>query len=198
MKSVRDYLSSCLTCQRRRSGKERFQGFSRHFPLGQVLESVHIDFWEPTVGDTKIMTMIDRTSRWAEAAIVKDKTAKTVVSTFIKVWVSRYGVPRQIISDNDKAFQGLMMGELARLLGSDLVAITPHHPEGNSPVESFHRHLRKHHHRVLQNELLVAEEGLALTLYLYRRVTTRRWKTPPGIGFLVCQLLHLKKEKSMI
>ncbi|EZG42932.1 putative retrotransposon protein [Gregarina niphandrodes] len=178
--SVREYLSSCLVCQRRRSGKERFQGLSRHLPLGKVFESVHIDFWEPTIGDLKIMTMIDRTSRWVEATYVKDKTAETVVSTFIRMWVSRYGVPRQIISDNDKAFQGLMMQELAKLIGSDLVAITPYHPEGNSPVESFHRHLRKHHQRILQNEMLDPEEGLALTLFLYRTSYHTSLEDTPG------------------
>ncbi|EZG42941.1 hypothetical protein GNI_205540 [Gregarina niphandrodes] len=39
--------------------------------------------------------MIDRTSRWVEAAVVPDKSAHWAAATFVRRWVTRYGVPKQ-------------------------------------------------------------------------------------------------------
>ncbi|EZG42760.1 putative Pol polyprotein [Gregarina niphandrodes] len=117
--------------------------------------------------------------RWAEAVIVRDKTADTVVSSFIKSWVP-YGVPKEIICDNEKSFHGLMMRELAKLMGTELVAITPYHPQGNTPVESFHRHLRKHFDRIRRTGGLDLEEVLALTMYIYRTSYHTALEDTPG------------------
>ncbi|EZG42940.1 putative RNase HI in long-term repeat retroelement Ty3/gypsy family protein, partial [Gregarina niphandrodes] len=95
MEEIRQYVGACLTCQRRRNGIERTQGLSRAFPLGEIFEAVHIDFWQTRGEGRPIMTMIDRTSRWVEAAVVPDKSAHWAAATFVRRWVTRYGVPKQ-------------------------------------------------------------------------------------------------------
>ncbi|EZG42964.1 integrase core domain protein [Gregarina niphandrodes] len=124
--------------------------------------------------------MIDRTSRWVEAAVVPDKSAHWAAATFIRQWVTRYGVPKQLICDNDKAFTSVIMKELLDLLGTKLVTTTPYHPEGNGPVESFHRHLRKHYERIRGESMRGEEESLALAMFLYRTAHHTTLGMTPG------------------
>jgi hypothetical protein len=56
---------------------------------------------------------------------------------------SRFGVPRIIITDNDPPLIGDVLQRLAGQLGITKLRTTPYHPEGNAPVESFHRTLNR-------------------------------------------------------
>ncbi|EZG43037.1 integrase core domain protein [Gregarina niphandrodes] len=180
LQDIREYIAACLVCQRRRGGTERLQGLARAFPANQVFETIHIDYWQTHGEGRPIMTMIDRTSRWVEAAVVPDKTGYSAAAALVRHWITRYGIPSRIICDNDRAFTGTVMRGLLDLLGVTLATITPYHPEGNSPVESFHRHLRKHYQRVRDHSTRGEEEALALTMFLYRTAHHTALGMTPG------------------
>ena len=59
-------------------------------------------------GKTKnvfIITMIDRFTRFVEAAVVTNHKAHTIKVTCFNHWVSRYGPPVVLITDNGAEFQ---------------------------------------------------------------------------------------------
>ena len=45
------------------------------------------------------LTLIDRFSRWTEAIPLKNMTAETVSRAFFDNWISRYGAPRTVTTD---------------------------------------------------------------------------------------------------
>eukprot|EP00923_Selenidium_pygospionis_P018735 GHVN01032713.1.p1 GENE.GHVN01032713.1~~GHVN01032713.1.p1 ORF type:complete len:100 (-),score=11.74 GHVN01032713.1:442-741(-) len=51
------------------------------------------------------VTMIDHLTKWAEAVEVPEANSNYASSAFIKTWVSRFGVPDKVISNNDQVFQ---------------------------------------------------------------------------------------------
>ncbi len=50
-------------------------------------------------GYSYLFAMVDRSTRWLEAAPIKSISAQKCVDTFISTWVARYRVPAIITSD---------------------------------------------------------------------------------------------------
>ena len=57
------------------------------------------------------------------------------------VVISRFGLPLQILSDNGKEFDNVVLKEICRLLEIDKVRTTVYKPSTNGGVERFHRTL---------------------------------------------------------
>ena len=64
---------------------------------------VHMDLvglWPRTVeGHTHLLTVVDRTMRWAEAVQLQSTTAQVVADSFVVNWVARFGVPATITTN---------------------------------------------------------------------------------------------------
>ena len=93
-------------------------------------------------GNRYILTMIDPFSRWAEVAALKDHTAKTVASAILHHWVSRFGTPQEILSDQGPEFESALMRHFCKLLGVQKLHSSPWHPQTNGAVERFNRTLK--------------------------------------------------------
>ena len=54
-----------------------------------------------TLGNKHILTIINHLTEWPEAFPIPDKSANTIVSTFINHYLPVHVCPRYILSDND-------------------------------------------------------------------------------------------------
>lgn len=143
---VARYIKGCLVCQRLRPGLERLQGLFRPHPASQIFERVHIDLWGPCGfgGQSHlVLTMLDPATKWAECAEIPNKSAECIAGVLTHEWISRWGFPQTLISDQDPSFCNEVLGRLCRIFNTTHLRSTPYHPEGNSPIETFHRTLRK-------------------------------------------------------
>lgn len=168
---VTDYVRGCLACQRMRPGLERLQGLASTHPIPEPFETVYLDYWEGTHwGKPRIVvTMIDQSTKWVEAEEVETHSAENLSTTFLKHWMCRFGVPRTVVTDNGLSFSSLSFGRLLKSLGTIHLRTTPYHPQGNAPIETFHRQLNqkvplfeKHHGS------LPFTVALSLILWSYR------------------------------
>eukprot|EP00917_Polyrhabdina_sp_WS-2016_P012626 GHVP01027737.1.p1 GENE.GHVP01027737.1~~GHVP01027737.1.p1 ORF type:complete len:171 (-),score=8.29 GHVP01027737.1:840-1352(-) len=140
VEDVRDYCKRCLRCRRLRPGKEGQQGLFRRHPGRAPFEAIYQDIWGPVSykdESTNVLTIVDYCTRWAEAAVLSDTSSSSVSAAFIETWISRFGVPHTIITDQAKSFQGCFE-EVTSLLRCKALKSTPYHPKGNALVESFH------------------------------------------------------------
>lgn len=144
-KDVSNWIRACNECQQNKVSR-----YTKSFP-DQIeipddrFEHVHIDIVGPlpiSNGMRYILTMIDRFSRWPEAAAIPDMTAETVAKTFVEVWVARFGTPSKLTSDQGRQFESQLMKELNVLLGLERVRTTPYHPQSNGMIECWHRPLK--------------------------------------------------------
>ncbi|GFT13550.1 retrovirus-related Pol polyprotein from transposon 17.6 [Trichonephila clavipes] len=84
----------------------------------------------PSDGFTFLLTCIDRYTRWPE-------------DSFIANWISRFGVPAIITTDQGGQFQSRLLYILKQMLGIQRIRTTPYHPFSNGMVERLHRTLKQ-------------------------------------------------------
>ena len=71
-----------------------------------------------------------------------DATADSCASALLTGWISRFGVPTTITTDQGQQFESALWHSLMNLLGTTRFYITTYHPQANGLVERFHRNLK--------------------------------------------------------
>ena len=89
-----------------------------------------------------LFTMVDRSTRWAEAIPLSSITAADCAAALFTGWVARFGVPELLTSDRGVQFTSAVWSSLCSLLGIQHITTTAYHPQANGMVERFHRQLK--------------------------------------------------------
>lgn len=144
-KDVTEWAKSCIDCQRSKVHRHTKSQHAEFKPPTQRFKHIHIDIVGPLTscqGYRYLLTCIDRFTKWSEAVPLADIKAETVASAFVNIWISRFGVPKEIITDQGKQFESRLFRQLAKLCGSRVKHTTPYHPQANGLVERWHRTLK--------------------------------------------------------
>lgn len=140
---VRRFCQRCHECATYHRGTPKRQGLLQVCPVGEPWERIAIDLTGPhptsRSGHTYILTVIDLFTKWAEALPLRNKEAVTVARALVDVVISRFGVPLQLLSDNGKEFDNLVLKEICRLLEIDKLRTTTYKASTNGAVERLHR-----------------------------------------------------------
>ncbi|GFY53534.1 transposon Ty3-I Gag-Pol polyprotein [Trichonephila inaurata madagascariensis] len=110
-------------------------------PTVERFQHVHIDLvgpFPPSDGFTFLLTCIDRYTRWPEVIPVSDISDETVAKSFITNWISRFGVPAIITTDQGGQFQSRLLYSLKQMLEIRRIRTTPYHSSSNGMVERLH------------------------------------------------------------
>jgi transposase InsO family protein len=106
---------------------------------------LHIDLVGPlptSAGYTYCLAAVDRFTRWPVVIPIPDITADTVPRALLTCWISRFGCPQTITTDQGRQFESHLFQSLARMCGIQLARTTAHRPADNGLVERFHRTLK--------------------------------------------------------
>ena len=144
-KDVNEWSAACQQCQRQKVVRH-VKAPVEKIPIPQGrFQHIHMDIvgpLPPSQGYTYILTIVDRFTRWPEAYPMKDMTTRTIAETFLREYISRFGIPSQLTTDRGTQFESRMMEELNKLLGIQRIRTTAYHPQANGLVERFHRYLK--------------------------------------------------------
>ena len=184
---VQKYVRGCLSCQRLRPGVERIQGLLKTHPVPGPFDVIYMDIWHCRfAGESfSVLTMIDMSTRWVEAEPILNHTGEAISETFLRCWICRFGVPKILVTDNEQAFASDILKKLVSTFGTTQLRTTPYHPQGNAPIESFHRMLNKKIpllDKASENKVPFST-ALQLALWSYRIVIHSTTKETPA--FLV-------------
>jgi len=92
-------------------------------------------FPESTAGNKYLLVVNDCYTRWVECYPLKNMEAKTVAEAFVTNFVSRYGVPLVVHSDQGRQFESELFQEMCSLLDIKKTRTSPFHPAGNAVSE---------------------------------------------------------------
>jgi hypothetical protein len=181
-KDAKEYVRRCDSCQR--VGKP---APSNEMPLQtQVLiepfEKWALDFIGPINPPSKqkkyILVCTDYVTKWVEAKALPFANEKSVVNFLFEDIFTRFGVPREIVTDQGSQFTSKMVERLVEDYKIKHRKSTPYHPQANGQVESTNK---------------VIEGILTKTVHLHRR----DWAEVLKMSFisitlsLLCPLYHL-------
>ena len=142
---VRSWLRQCTGCAKRKDPPRKRRSRLRQYQVGGPLERVAIDILGPLpeteAGNKFVLVIGDYFSKWMESIPISDQTAEVVAEAFVKEFVSRYGMPMELHSDQGSNFQSKVFKESLRLLGISQTRTCPYNPKSDGMVERFNRTL---------------------------------------------------------
>ncbi|GFV49874.1 hypothetical protein TNCV_1391561 [Trichonephila clavipes] len=106
---------------------------------------IHIDHfgpYPPSKGYKYCLTIIDRYTRWPEVIPTEDILAETTARGLLNGWISRFGTPVTITTDQGTNVESSLMRELTNMMGSHRIHSASCHPQSNGMIKRFHRHLK--------------------------------------------------------
>ena len=141
---IRRWLKQCDLCSRRKpgpgKGRSPLQQSRSLYPLSRIA----IDILEcpPSAnGNTYIIIGCDYFTKWAEAYPVPDHTALTVADKIVNEFISRFGVPFEIHTDQGREFESQLFSRLCETLQIMKTRTCPYRPQSDGLVERFNRTL---------------------------------------------------------
>ena len=153
-KDIKTKVNECMTCQSAKIHRHTKSNIEHPiFPDTDRFQTVHIDIvgplppCKPTNSKFSsdfqyIVTLIDRATRWFECIPVADISAETVAQALLSGWISRFGVPLFLITDQGRQFESAIFKELSKIVGFHRLRTSPYHPQTNGMLERFHRTLK--------------------------------------------------------
>ncbi|CAI7901147.1 unnamed protein product, partial [Closterium sp. NIES-54] len=142
---VHKFVTSCDTCQRMKSSKQKKAGLLQPLPVPeQPWQVVSLDFitgLPPTnAGHDTILVVINKFSKMGHF-IPTHTTARTdeTAQLFLKYIISQHGIPTTLISDRDPKLTSKFWKELMSLMGTRLAISSAYHPQTNGQTERLNQ-----------------------------------------------------------
>lgn len=144
-KDCQKWTRECIDCQRSKIYKHTRTELGKFDLPTDRFAHIHLDLIGPlseSNGKNYCLTVIDRVTRWPEAYPLSEITAQAVARTLLAEWISRFGCPAKITTDQGKQFESELFRQLATLLGAEKFRSSPYHPQSNGLIENWHRPLK--------------------------------------------------------
>uniref|UniRef100_A0A8R1HSY5 RNA-directed DNA polymerase n=1 Tax=Caenorhabditis japonica TaxID=281687 RepID=A0A8R1HSY5_CAEJA len=140
-RAIQKVVEQCQVCQKTKDPiKNRI-----HAPLGKFetpsspFERVHADYIGPlpetTQGNIYIAVFVDAFSKFIIAEPARNQTAESLCNIFKDRVVSRFGPPKQLVTDRGTNFTSKKFKEVLETLNIDHSMSTAYHHEANGQVE---------------------------------------------------------------
>ncbi|XP_061764252.1 uncharacterized protein K02A2.6-like [Nerophis ophidion] len=142
---LRRWCTACPDCQLVNSAATHRVPL-RPLPLIEVpFERIGVDLVGPFHPSTKgyrfALVLVDYATRYPEAVPLRSISAKSVAQALFQV-VSRVGIPKEILTEQDMSFMSRTLKELYGLLGSKSIRTSVYHPQTDGLAERLNRTLK--------------------------------------------------------
>ena len=171
---VRTWIDRCDTCVRTKgmATARRRRAHMKTVRSGIPFERIAIDVCGPLPltprGNVKILVIGDYFTKWIEAYPIPNETSEVVAEKIVADFVSRFGVPQSMHSDQGRNFESQLFQQVCELLGIYKTRTTAYHPQSNGMVERFNRTMAQILRALVEEEQAEWDLQLPLALMAYR------------------------------
>ena len=88
-----------------------------------------------------VLVIVDHFTRYTRAYVTKDQKASTAAKTLYEGFISIFGAPERILTDQGKVFTSEVVGQLCSQFRISQSTMTAYHPQSNDQVEHAHQTL---------------------------------------------------------
>ena len=153
---IRKYIANCIICHRE---KAKVQAYPLQMtkipdrPFNKIAIDLVLECKTSNSGNKHILTIIDHLTGCPEAFPIVDKSADTIISTFINQYLSVHMCLRYILSDNGTEFKNNLMDQVLKQLEIERIFSAPYHPQSNRKLKVFHKHLKPTLEKLCEKDL---------------------------------------------
>jgi len=144
-RDVENWYRKCDNCARGKVPPFRPHGHLQKIQVGAPLDLVTMDILSglPTAtdGSKYVLVVVDAFTKWVEAYALPDQEASTCMTAAYNGFFARFGLPRQLHSDQGRNFESALVRELCSLSGVHKTRTTPFHPRSYGLTERANRTL---------------------------------------------------------
>ena len=150
---VRSFIKNCHVCQKMSQDKSISQ--INPFTLATVepMQRVYMDTIGPINSDQAVidanegmnfvLVIIDAFTRFIQTYPIKSTSAASALYSFTQ-WISNFGVPSEIVTDNGTQFANELIEEFCELANIDPTTIHAYSKEENAMVERANKEVFRH------------------------------------------------------
>lgn len=176
---VKKTSEECESCNRYRDAVPRpIVAFRLSNEFNDVL-AVDLKIWK----EGYILVMLDSFSRYCRAAYIRDKRAETIVKKILTEWISIFGRPRKLFSDNGGEFNNDLVREMCESLNIEPMYTAAESPWSNGMVERFNRILNTHLNRVIESSGEDVESAISWVVSAQNALNNNKGFSPNQIVF---------------
>ena len=151
------WIKSCDICQRRKRPAHPPHAPQGVYTTGKINERVSLDICGPLVQTERdneyVLVITDQFSKFTRAFALPNHQALTVANKFLTGWITLFGAPRQVHTDQGREFESALFSQLCTLFKSEKTRTTAYHPSSDGQVERYNQTmmtminaLNKHEH----------------------------------------------------
>jgi len=140
-----DWVASCASCARNRIAPRLRRAMLKLFPATDPFASLSMDLLGPLLetkpGNVFLLIIVDRFSKLVRAVPLAGITATDVSSAFCRDWISVYGPPDTLVTNNGPQFASLFFQGVCNLMGIWSLYTSTYHAQTSVQVERFSKTL---------------------------------------------------------
>ena len=137
------HVETCDICLRNKKRTRIPRSELGDYQAGYRLERVHLDILGPFVtserGYKYILMITDQFTKFVLPLPLADQTAESIAKIFFDQFITLFGCPTQIHTDQGKNFDSNYFKALCELLQIAKTRTTPYRPSSNGQVETYNR-----------------------------------------------------------
>ena len=142
---MENWCKSCQLCAARKSParkrKAKLQTELSSHPFQRVAMDILGPLPQSVRGSKYILVIGDYFTKWMESFAIPNMEAVTVAEAFVFQFVSRFGVPDFLHTDQGRNFESALLKAVCSLLGVSKTRTSPYHPQSDGLIERFNRTL---------------------------------------------------------
>ena len=144
-KDVRNFVSSCRTCQIKNLRADSYSylhDVPPSIPFARIAVDLSYGFCTSAQGNNVVLTAICLLTSYPFAVPIKDRTAKSVAAAFQQI-LNQTCACTEVLSDNGPEFTSKEFRALVTARGIKHVTTAPYSPQSNAVKERWHRYMNE-------------------------------------------------------
>ena len=169
---VRQYCRSCAACQKvaTRNPKVCLQPMPIiDEPFSRIAMDIIGPLDRSKNGNKYVLVLCDYATRYPEAVPLKNVDAEATSEAITEVF-TRFGIPREVLTDQGSNFMSELLGEVFSLLDISHIKTSRYHPQTDGLVERFNGTLKTMLRKFVQEHPNEWDKLLPYLLFAYREV----------------------------